>query len=85
MRKSIDFYDLEELVCVLCSVQESEEDPYPDLDAYIFDRYGVGLDEFTAIANDLIRLTPVVKTALTETKIHAFVKNGEIVCRINAD
>jgi hypothetical protein len=85
MRKTIDFFDLEELVYVLCSVPVSEQDAYPDLDACIFARYGVGLDEFEAIANDLIRLTPVVKTALTETMTHAFVKNGEIVCRINAE
>lgn len=81
----MDMLELVDLVgAVLGKTEDEVEDLHADdcaVDDLLFDRYGVDLEQFEKIAKDLLRLTPIVETEVTKTKIHAFVRGNEIIAR----
>jgi len=77
-------WEIEELACLACGKSEEEtEQAINDgtTDEILFERYGVDFETYTKIVKDLIRFTPIVQTALTETNYHAFVADNRIVVR----
>jgi hypothetical protein len=69
-------WEIDELVGVVCGKSEDETDQAINdghLDIMIEEKYGVSLDQYYEIVKDLMPFTPIVKTALTEDKYHAFV------------
>ncbi len=51
---------------------ESAADKLVDL---IYEKYGINSENFEKIVKDLVKFTPIIKTALTETKVQGFVDN----------
>lgn len=39
----------------------------------LYDRYEIDFDQFEKLVKDLLKFTPIVRTALTNTKVHAFI------------
>ena len=81
----MDMQELVDLVgAVLGKTEEEVEQLYEDdcaVDDLIFDRYGIDLEQFEKVAKDLLKLTPIVETAITKTKYHAFVHDDVIIAR----
>ena len=43
----------------------------------LYDLYGIDFDQFEKLAKDLLKFTPIVRTALTNTPVHAFINCKE--------
>lgn len=43
----------------------------------LYDLYGVDFGQFEKLAKDLLKFTPIVRTALTNTPVHAFINYKE--------
>ena len=50
-----------------------EETDFSDAQELLYERYGIDYDMFEILINDLIEYTPIIRTALTNTKVHAFI------------
>lgn len=89
----MDIFEIEELA--LYSAGKTEEvvafiNEGNDIDDFIFETYGVDTDNFAKIARSLIKLTPVSRSELTETRFHAFVipfgdKGMRAVAKVEVD
>ena len=85
--------DIEKLACFVCKKTTTETDKIINnskVDDIIYEKYGVDLDVFTKIANDLIQLTPLIKTNLSNTLVHAFLdatntKYSEIIAKVEVN
>ncbi len=77
--------DLHELVYFLCNLGSHENSEY-DLDELIYQKYEIGFNIFTDIANDLIQLTPKIKLPITDTLCHAFLDEDKsfILAKVEA-
>ena len=71
MAKKLDYRDVEELAATILGIEDSDT-----LDDSLYEKYGVTFEQFEAVVNLLIDYTPIITTALTERKFHAFVKDG---------
>jgi len=83
---SID-WDIEELACLACGKTEAETEEIinnGEVDELLADKYSIDFETYSKIVQDLLPFTPVVQTALTETKFHAFVHNNNTVVRKEA-
>ena len=83
---SID-WDIEELACLAFGMTEEEtEDTINngEVENILADKYGIDFETYSKIVQDLLPFTPIVQTALTETKFHAFVHSGRTVVRKEA-
>lgn len=43
----------------------------------LYDRYEIDFDQFEKLVKDLLKFTPIVRTAVTNTKVHAFINFKE--------
>lgn len=43
----------------------------------LYDRYEIDFDQFEKLVKDLLKFTPIVRTAFTNTKVHAFINFKE--------
>lgn len=81
----MDMLELVDLVgAVLGKTEDEVEELHEDdcaVDDLLFERYGIDLEQFEKVAKDLLKLTPIVETAITGTKCHAFVRGDEIIAR----
>ncbi len=77
--------DLTELVRFLCDIGRHESPEY-DLDELIYNKYQIDFNIFTDIANDLIQLTPKIKTMVTGDVCHAFLDEDKsfILAKVEA-
>lgn len=48
-----------------------------DFDTPLHDKLGVSFEEFSAVAEALIKLTPLLKSPMSEERNHAFVRKVE--------
>jgi len=84
---SID-WEIEELACTVCGKTEEEKDEIinnSEVDDILFDKYEIDFDTYSKIVQDLLPLTPIIKTAITGTLYHAFVKDNFIIVRKEAE
>jgi hypothetical protein len=73
--------DAENLACIAAGIEEYSE--YEDIDAALYEKFDVDLEQFTKIAEALLILTPLVETAIGGDVVHAFVKENIIIARRN--
>lgn len=86
----MDCLELEELAVAVINL-DRDEDEQLDLDdiddnilsEIMYDTFGLkdGIVGFEKIVSKLIQFTPIIETALTKTKYHAFIKDNLILCR----
>ena len=69
------YWDAEELACQILGldydkiVDEGRED---EIEEQLYEKYEISMENFLCIADDLIKLTPLVKSEMTGTLYHAF-------------
>jgi len=69
------YCDVQELACKMLNldydtlVDEGRED---EIENAIYDNFEIDMEQFYDIVKELIRFTPVLSSALTDTKFHAF-------------
>ena len=52
----------------------SEEVDFSEAEELLYEKYGIlGFDRFEDLIDDLIEYTPIIRTAITNTKVHAFI------------
>lgn len=49
----------------------SEETDFSNAEELLYEKYGVDFDKFETLIEDLLDYTPIVETAITNTKVHA--------------
>jgi len=81
-------WEVEELACVVCGKSEEETEQVLNdslVDDILYEKYEIDFETYYEIVKDLLPLTPVITTALTETRYHAFVFDNRMVARMMAD
>ena len=82
-----EFELIELLGAALGKMEDEIEEMHEDLaiaEALTFNEFDIDLEAFSKIAALLLKLCPVVETAVTGAKFHAFVKDGIILARTAA-
>lgn len=76
MAKKLDYWDVEELAATILGIENEDYADSDTLDDSLYEKCGVTFEQFETVVNLLIDYTPIIATALTEVKFHAFVKDG---------
>lgn len=78
-----------ELIGALFGKTEEEIEELHDdwglVDDLLYAEFDVDTETFTKIAKALLKLCPVIETAVTGTRYHAFVKGDVILARLKAE
>lgn len=86
----MEYYEVEELALAVINLdrEENEKLKLDEIDSnrlseIMYEQFGLedGMVGFEKIVSKLIQFTPIIETALTKTKYHAFIKDNLILCR----
>ena len=70
------YWEIQELLCFASGMNEKQSEDFcnddGDYDQLVYDKFEVGFDEFTKIAEALLLLTPIVESPLSGDKHHCF-------------
>lgn len=83
MSSNLTDFDTEELVREIFANGNYELDT-DELEQILFDAVAVDFEQFKAVANVLIRYTPIVTSPLTGCLFHAFLKDGIALAKVKA-
>ena len=78
------YNEVQELACAVCGldydtlVNEGREEKIEDA---LWEKFEIGIGQFSAIAEALLPFTPVVKAGLSGTLYHAFVAEGIMIAK----
>ncbi len=72
----MNYFDIEELLSAMYGITDEQRNEDFDFDELCYEKFEIGFDEFMKIISVLLPLTPVVESALTGKKYHAFIKDG---------
>ena len=76
----MNYWEAQELACVVLNldydklVDEGEADK---IEEALYEKFEIGFDQFVSIASALLKLTPVVQSAIMGNNYHAFVNEKE--------
>ena len=80
MKIEMTYYEVQELACAICGldydtlVDEGREDEIEDA---LYEKFGISIEQFSAVAEALLPFTPVVEAGISGTLYHAFVNDKE--------
>lgn len=72
----MNYFDIEELLSAMYGISDEQRNDDFDFDELCYEKFEIGFEEFMKVISALLPLTPVVESALTGTKYHAFIKDG---------
>lgn len=72
----MDYFDIEELLSAMYGITEDQRNDGFDFDDLLYEKFEIGFEEFSKVIKALLPLTPIVESALTGKKYHAFMKEG---------
>ena len=72
----MNYFDIEELLSAMYGITDEQRNDDFDFDEFCYEKFEIGFEEFMKIISVLLPLTPVVESALTGQKYHAFIKDG---------
>lgn len=72
----MNYFDIEELLSAMYGITYEQRNDDFDFDELCYEKFEIGFEEFMKIISALLPLTPVVESALTGKKYHAFIKDG---------
>lgn len=72
----MNYFDIEELLSAMYGITDEQRNEDFDFDELCYEKFEIGFEEFMKIISVLLPLTPVVESALTGKKYHAFIKDG---------
>ena len=77
-------FELQELACAMMKFSEEEtEDAFnnDEIDYLFYEKYKFDLSYMYDVISDLIRLTPIIESAITKEKFYAFIKDGNAIVK----
>ncbi len=83
----INEVEIEELACIACGKTEDQASTLIDseeVEDLVFETFGVDLQTFAEIVEALLPLTPVVVTAITGSRVNAFVTGQRCIVKREA-
>ena len=80
----MNYFDIEELLSAMYGITDEQRNEDFDFDELCYEKFEIGFDEFMKIISVLLPLTPVVESALTGKKYHAFIKDGQALVKQEA-
>lgn len=72
----MDYFDIEELLSAMYGITDDQRNDGFDFDDLLYEKFEIGFEEFSKVIKALLPLTPIVESALTGNKYHAFMKEG---------
>lgn len=72
----MDYFDIEELLSAMYGITDDQRNDGFDFDDLLYEKFEIGFEEFSKVIKALLPLTPIVESALTGKKYHAFMKEG---------
>lgn len=72
----MNYFDIEELLSAMYGITDEQRNDDFDFDGLCYEKFEIGFEEFMKIISALLPLTPIVESALTGQKYHAFIKDG---------
>lgn len=72
----MNYFDIEELLSAMYGITDEQRNDDFDFDELCYEKFEIGFEEFMKVIAALLPLTPVVESALTGHKYHAFIKDG---------
>ena len=72
----MNYFDIEELLSAMYGITDEQRNDDFDFDELCYEKFEIGFEEFMKIISVLLPLTPIVESALTGKKYHAFIKDG---------
>lgn len=67
-------YMIDDCIDLLYSLLDlPEETDFSNAEELLYEKYGIDFDKFEILIEDLLSYTPIVRTAITNTKVHAFI------------
>ncbi|EJM0750737.1 hypothetical protein NNQ81_001980 [Salmonella enterica] len=72
----MNYFDIEELLSAMYGISDEQRNDDFDFDELCYEKFEIGFEEFMKVILALLPLTPVVESALTGRKYHAFIKDG---------
>lgn len=72
----MNYFDIEELLSAMYGITDEQRNDDFDFDELCYEKFEIGFEEFMKIIWVLLPLTPIVESALTGQKYHAFIKDG---------
>lgn len=72
----MNYFDIEELLSAMYGITDEQRNDDFDFDELCYEKFEIGFEEFMKIISVLLPLTPIVESALTGQKYHAFIKDG---------
>lgn len=79
MKDTIHWTDIEELAKLLLNLDENAD--YSEVEDALYDKYDASFDSFEQIVRGLIKFTPVVETAILQTKAQGFVHDDYFIVK----
>ena len=73
-------WEIDELACKVCGKTEDEAEQIindAEVDNMLYEKYEISAEQYYEIVKDLLPYTPIVQTALTSAKYHAFIDEKE--------
>lgn len=80
----MNYFDIEELLSAMYGITDEQRNDDFDFDELCYEKFEIGFEEFMKIISVLLPLTPIVESALTGQKYHAFIKDGLAVVKQEA-
>lgn len=81
----IDYLDIQELACAALGMSEEQttdliNNNEDNIEELLFEKLGVDFDQFSAVSNALIKLTPTLQSPLSKETYHCFIRQVEGGC-----
>lgn len=78
-------WEIEELALRACGKTEQETENFinesNDIEDLLYEKYEVSFEQYCKIVEDLIPFTPVMETAVTNTKVQGFVDGNTFIVK----
>ena len=79
------YLEIEELLSAMYGVTDDQRNDGFDFDELLYEEFEIGFEEFSKIIKALLPLTPMVESAITGKKYHAFIKDGRTLVKQEAE
>lgn len=78
----MDYYEATELAAEMLGIDTRSDDyEESEVEELFWDRFDVSIESFQEIASKLLKLTPIVETSITQSKVQGFLKGNMFIVK----
>ena len=78
----MDYYEATELAAEMLGIDTRSDDyEESEVEELFWDRFEVSIESFQKIASKLLKLTPIVETSITQSKVQGFLKGNMFIVK----